>query len=256
MNEEKSILIILYQYSVVVKGIERRLKEEGYKVDVMTENFDLIDKLSDSTDLFLLYLPGDILDDKTKLKSFGDICNHVRNNGKTMLILGENNDYKILSQSVTFLDEFLWLDRPVDNEKLTEMVEGALAVDPDAAPKQEKKKILIVDDDPSYAGIVRGWIKSHYKVDIVTAGMQAITFLAKNPVDLILLDYDMPVADGPQVLMMLRQEEVTKHIPVVFLTGVDTKEEVARVVSLKPDGYILKTTSREGLLDYLDKKLG
>ena len=86
--------------------------------------------------------------------------------------------------------------------------------------------------------------------------MQAITYLLKTPVDLILLDYDMPVVDGPQVLQMLRQENATKDIPVVFLTGVGTKEEVERVMALHPSGYILKSTTRDNLLTYLKTKLG
>ena len=120
---------------------------------------------------------------------------------------------------------------------------------------EDKKKILIVDDDPSYAGMVRTWIKDIYKTTVVTAGMQAITFLLKNHVDLILLDYEMPVVDGPQVLQMLRSEPATADIPVVFLTGVSTKEEIMRVLALKPDGYILKTTPRDDILVYLQKKL-
>ena len=85
--------------------------------------------------------------------------------------------------------------------------------------------------------------------------MQAITFLLKTKVDLILLDYEMPVVDGPQVLEMLRSEEATAHIPVIFLTGIGTKEAVSRVMALKPDGYILKTTPRKDLLGFLHKKL-
>lgn len=112
-----------------------------------------------------------------------------------------------------------------------------------------------MDDDPSFAGMVRAWIKDQYKVDIVTAGMKAITFLLKNPVDIILLDYEMPVADGPQVLQMLRQDESTKDIPVVFLTGVSTREGVQRVMELKPDGYILKSTTREDLIAFINQKL-
>ena len=74
-------------------------------------------------------------------------------------------------------------------------------------------------------------------------------------VDLILLDYEMPVVDGPQVLQMLRQEPATEKIPVIFLTGIGTKEAVSRVMALKPDGYILKTTPRGDLLGFLQKKL-
>ena len=117
-------------------------------------------------------------------------------------------------------------------------------------------KILIVDDDPSYAKMIREWIKEKYQTDIVTAGMQAITFLLKHQVDLILLDYEMPVVDGPQVLQMLRQEPSTAKIPIVFLTGIGTKEAVERVMSLKPDGYILKSTTKDNLLKYLRGKLG
>ena len=104
--------------------------------------------------------------------------------------------------------------------------------------------------------MVREWIKDDYQADIVTAGVQAIKFLIKKSADLILLDYEMPVVDGPQVLQMLREEPETADIPVIFLTGIGTKEAVQRVMALKPDGYILKTTTREDLLKYLNGKLG
>jgi CheY-like chemotaxis protein len=81
--------------------------------------------------------------------------------------------------------------------------------------------------------------------------MQAITYLVNNRVDLILLDYEMPIVDGPQVLEMLRSESATKDIPVIFLTGVGTRESVTRVMALKPSGYILKTTTREDLRNKL-----
>ena len=99
--------------------------------------------------------------------------------------------------------------------------------------------------------MVREWIKDDYQTDIVTAGMQAITFLLKNKADLVLLDYEMPVVDGPQVLQMLRQDPATEKIPVIFLTGMSTKEAVSRVMALKPDGYFLKSTSKENIIAFL-----
>lgn len=89
--------------------------------------------------------------------------------------------------------------------------------------------------------------------------MQAITFLLKQPandqIDMIFLDYEMPVVDGPQVLQMLRQESATASIPVIFLTGNGTKEAVTRVMELKPDGYLLKTTQKDELLKFLKDRL-
>ena len=68
---------------------------------------------------------------------------------------------------------------------------------------------------------------------------------------MILLDYEMPVVDGAQVFQMLQQEPSTQNIPVIFLTGVGDKDQVERVLRLRPTGYILKSTTKEKLLDYL-----
>ena len=63
--------------------------------------------------------------------------------------------------------------------------------------------------------------------------------------DLVLLDYEMPVCDGGQVLEMIRSEEGLSDIPVIFLTGTVDKERVQKIVPLKPAGYLLKTMQPE-----------
>ncbi|MBQ7677704.1 MAG: response regulator [Lachnospiraceae bacterium] len=252
MREEKQIVILLYQYSVVVKGIEKMLADMGYHVS-STVHFDEIRLLLRETDLFIWYLPADIMDGRERLNDFMMDFNLLKKKNKRMLILGEKKDRPDLAQVIPGIADYVWLDRPIENDVLKKAAAEVLAADAGAA--SEKKSILIVDDDPAYAGMVREWIRDTYKTNVVTAGMQAITFLLKNPVDLVLLDYEMPVADGPQVLAMLRQDPATKDIPVVFLTGVSTKEQVSRVVELKPDGYVLKSTTRENLLAFLNSKL-
>ena len=62
----------------------------------------------------------------------------------------------------------------------------------------------------------------------------------------------MPVVDGPQVLGMLRSDPELADIPVVFLTGINSRESIERVLSLKPSGYILKNTTREELINALN----
>ena len=116
-----------------------------------------------------------------------------------------------------------------------------------------KKSILVVDDDPNYLSIVREWLKDTYKVYMANSGLQAIKWLGKNSVDLILLDHEMPVTSGPQVLEMLRSDEETKSIPVMFLTGKGDKESVMKVVALKPEGYFLKSIQRQELLEKLNE---
>jgi len=69
---------------------------------------------------------------------------------------------------------------------------------------------------------------------------------------MILLDYEMPVTSGPQVLEMIRSETRTGTIPVIFLTGKGDRESVVKVLALKPDGYLLKSTDKATLLKSLE----
>ncbi|MBQ3911483.1 MAG: response regulator [Lachnospiraceae bacterium] len=252
MSAQKNVKILLFRYSVVVKGIEKNLTDLGYAVESITDGFDELEGYASHTDLFILYLPGDIMDDRLKLKELETICSRIGKLEKKMLVIGEKKYHFELSEAVPEIDDYGWLDRPIESEALGAAAEAALN---GTIRLGAKRRILIVDDDPAYAAMVREWIKDHYKVDIVTAGLQAISFLMKNKVDLVLLDYEMSGVDGPKVLKMLRQEASTKDIHVIFLTGVGTKEEVARVMELRPDGYVLKSTTRDNLLAYIGKKL-
>ena len=88
---------------------------------------------------------------------------------------------------------------------------------------------------------------------MANSGLQAIKWLGKNKADLILLDYEMPVTSGPQVLEMLRSDDDTKDIPVMFLTGKGDKESVMAVLELKPNGYFLKTIGKDELIEKLNE---
>jgi len=75
---------------------------------------------------------------------------------------------------------------------------------------------------------------------------------------LILLDYEMPVTSGPQVLEMIRSETKVDRVPVMFLTGKGDRESVLKVLALKPEGYLLKSLNREQILtsvsEFFEKK--
>lgn len=248
----KNISLVQYQASVIVKGIERKLKELDYMVDVVENDHEKVGTLAAKTKLFIFYLPIDIMEDRKKWEELDMMITTVFGTNRSAILIGESEYREELVRSIPMLSDYTWFDRPLDMDRFIGAVDAAFVMKEEVAVK---KRILIVDDDPSYASMVREWIKKEYRADIVTGGMQAITFLLKKPVDLILLDYEMPVVDGPQVLQMLRQEPATKDIPVVFLTGNGTKDAVVRVMELKPDGYLLKSTPKDKLLHFLHDKL-
>ena len=77
--------------------------------------------------------------------------------------------------------------------------------------------------------------------------------LALEIPDLVLLDYEMPIVDGRQVLGMIRDEPEYANIPVIFLTGKSDAESVKSVLSLKPEGYLLKTEEPAKIIAEIDK---
>ena len=87
---------------------------------------------------------------------------------------------------------------------------------------------------------------------MTNSATSAIAFLAVNEPDLILLDYEMPVCSGPQMLQMIRSEIKTENIPVIFLTAKGDKESVAKVLSLKPQGYLLKSMKPSQIVEAID----
>lgn len=114
--------------------------------------------------------------------------------------------------------------------------------------KDERKHIMIVDDDSVTLRMMMNILKDEYKTTVAKSGTAAISLLGSQKPDLILLDYLMPVCDGLQTLQMIRSEESTKDIPVFFLTGVSDADCVKNAMSLKPEGYILKTTEPKEIL--------
>ena len=118
------------------------------------------------------------------------------------------------------------------------------------------KSILIVDDDPVYARMVREWTKDDYQAFVVVSGVQTLKFLTKHGVDLILLDYEMPEMSGPQTLEALRSNPETAGIPVVFLSGAADEASLNEIRSLNTAGFIPKTTTRENLQERLREILG
>ena len=115
-----------------------------------------------------------------------------------------------------------------------------------------RRHILVVDDDSVMLRAMNNWFSTKYEVFLANSGMNAISLLAQQHIDLILLDYEMPVVSGLQVLEMLRSEPATANIPVIFLTAKDDRETVMKVVAAHPEKYLLKTTAPELLVKAVD----
>lgn len=119
--------------------------------------------------------------------------------------------------------------------------------------EEPKPKILVVDDSMTMRQGMKELLGKDYVISLVSSGMAAIRALTLDKPDLILLDYEMPVCDGRQVLEMIRSEEEFVDLPVIFLTGRTDQESVRKVIGLKPAGYLSKYLKPEDIKKKIDK---
>lgn len=115
-----------------------------------------------------------------------------------------------------------------------------------------KKKLLIVDDSNTIQQFMKKLLQNDYQVDSANSAVSAIRCITLERPDLILLDYDMPVCDGAQVLQMIRSETDFEDIPVIFLTGRADAATVSKIIPMKPEGYMLKTLKPEEIKKTID----
>ena len=113
----------------------------------------------------------------------------------------------------------------------------------------EKKKLLVVDDDPIALRTVVNWTKDSYKIAAVKSGLAALEALKKEKPDLILLDYMMPGLSGTETLEKIKAHPEFSDIPVIFLTSVTDAEMIKEALKFKPEGYILKSSGKIPLMN-------
>ena len=102
----------------------------------------------------------------------------------------------------------------------------------------EKQTIMVVDDDPNIAQLVKLYLeKEGYEVTVETRGDDAMAAFQKNPPSLMLLDVMLPGMDGWQVCRGIRQ---MSNIPIIMLTAKDETFDKVLGLELGADDYITK----------------
>ena len=201
---------------------------------------------SDIPRIFILYLQGE---DNLMIDVLGYIRDLVEDRGIRFFVIGTQEELDlIIGKKADYVAAMY--TRPVDLQDLI----ARLQKEGEAVDKlKEFKSILIVDDDATALRSMKSLLSTRYKILVANSGMNAITILAKNKVDLILLDFEMPIVNGPKVLEMIRSDPNTANIPVMFLTAKGDKRSIMEVLRFKPEKYLLKTMLPKDILDSIDE---
>lgn len=158
-------------------------------------------------------------DENAEHKDISDISNYIENEDK----IKNKTD--------------IWDDAELDNE----------------ADADKRKHILLVDNDDEIYNNMKSIIGDRYRVSVAGTELQAMRMLEKDRPDMMFLSYEMPLCEGRIMLEMIRNDEELRKLPVVFLTKIAEKRNIASIIRLKPAGCILKPLDKEMVTRIIEK---
>lgn len=120
-----------------------------------------------------------------------------------------------------------------------------------------KKKILIIDDEQSITKLLKFMLEKTgaYEVSSVNEGQKALSTMGATTPDLVILDLNMPDVSGAEISAAMKDDPSLKNIPVVYLTGNVSRDEVASGLLIGGHPAMAKPIDVEKLLQCLEKSL-
>ncbi|MCR5476867.1 MAG: response regulator [Lachnospiraceae bacterium] len=244
---DNRVLVISEKVTMLVNALIEGLGKASFSVTPVGASVEEMQRIDNPPMIWVYYLQG-VDADLHEFHSF--LQKRVEESGETQLFLIGNPEE--LREAVIQLSQENvrgTFPRPFRVDEVAERIHKEIGK---LQTSDDRKRILLVDDDPTMLRTLKVVLSEKYLVYTANSGLNAIQILARTEVDLILLDYEMPVVKGPQVLEMLRNEENTAHIPVMFLTAKADVDAVKGVLSLHPEKYLLKTLPQYEICKVID----
>ena len=124
-------------------------------------------------------------------------------------------------------------------------------------PRAVKKKILIVDDEQSITSLLKFALEKTeiYEVTGENEGTKTLALIRSVRPDLLILDVNMPDANGAEIAAAVKADASTRALPIIFLTGNVTDEEAAAGLTIGGYPALGKPINMERLLEHIQKSL-
>ena len=120
----------------------------------------------------------------------------------------------------------------------------------------EQKRILVVDDEHDLCDILLfNLLAAGYQAAAAHSAEEALAMVHQG-YDLLLLDVMMPGMSGYDLARQLKTDELTQHIPIIFLTAKDTEDDTLLGFSLGADDYVTKPFSVREVMARVKAVLG
>jgi len=116
----------------------------------------------------------------------------------------------------------------------------------------ERKKIIVVDDNVENLTALKNTLKSAYDVFPSPSAVKMFDILKHIKPNIILLDVEMPEMNGYEAIQKLKSDDAYKEIPVIFLTSMNDEESKKKGITLGAVDYIYKPFNSVSLLQQIE----
>lgn len=230
------------ELNFVMHTLMDTVEKEGLTVKRCDIDLRELDELTELPDIFVV--DADALNANNESRVF--LCDLCIEKYKKMIVIGNRDELDTTLENISKKIVSETFERPIDNAEVAARI---VKISEEIKSRNGQRKILVVDDSPVFLRTISEWLELLYNVSICPSATAAFHMIEVTKPDLILLDYEMPVCSGAQFLEMLHSEPQTKDIPVIFLTSRSDAETVKKVLSLGPQGYLLKSQSKEKIVE-------
>ena len=251
MDTEEKFVILMEEQSYLAEAFEGAFEKQNVKAEVAGLADASTILVNEKAIGYLIYTSEELLKKAVSVKV---IVDQAVKHKIPVFVMGNVEELEKLWTTISeqmVMDVFI---RPINMGETVENICTQL----DEFYRTRKKVILAVDDSGMILRNIKTLLEDKYKVVLANSGAMAIKYLALNIPDLILLDYEMPIVDGKQVMQMIREDPDCREIPIIFLTGKNDAQIVMDVMGLKPEGYLLKSMEpkklHEAIDDFFEKK--
>ncbi|MBP8968184.1 MAG: response regulator [Lachnospiraceae bacterium] len=223
------------KYKILICGKQTSIIDDFFNhlsddFDLLTTSFryeDIVKHVSlFHPDVFILCLNGESKDD---LNVMNELKRIFTRESIFVFIAGSREDCDFFRNTVVYMAEESF-EKPIsvaairnrindymDEKKKKAIEEEKLHAELEKIKEQNRRKhVLVIDDDPIMLKVVKEHLHENYDVATAISGKIAYKFLESKQTDIILLDYEMPGEDGPDVLINLRKRENLENTPLYF----------------------------------------
>lgn len=167
-----------------------------------------------------------------------------------VLVTGKTDKTTILNSFIMGVDGYL--AKPVSKDTLVNKLSEVYHAHDS---KGNKKTVLMIDDDMTYLKQLNNMLSDSYNVIMINSAKLALDYLLTHTPDVILLDYQMPLYNGANVMNMIQKNSSRKPIPVIILSGALNREALQECYAYNPFAYLVKPVSKDTLVEHLEQAL-